>query len=370
MEVIDSVLLNEFQDFMKLPENLIRSVMKCCDFKSRLQLSETCTLLNRLLFTSPKLMRHIQLNINTYCGYKIKTILDKLSTILRSGRKYQKVQLNYGLDGMKATPKYLKALNVVGKYVKKLTLDHGDFNNNDLMKLLKCFENIEKLKVDSIYVSKHASNTVATWNFEATQFMPKLKEISLSSSSFRFLNVLMGVKNLEKIDIPYDWLDESLVFENFISQQDKLKHLAIVGKSFDQLTFESCLHRIKFQLETFVFRAMYCSDPDKPFLCIHSNFFKNQQNLKSVEIENSSYGGATCDDWNEFYATMSSIFSLPKLEFLQLKGEIFGVNDFSLMSNIENYSVKKMRCSYEGEILEVLKNFFPKASYGNCLEET
>lgn len=84
----------EFHNFMQLPEEVQIEIMAHCNFDTRLNLSQTCSEMNRLLFSTPKLIKKVRIGIWLCIELKDHSFVPDdesvhiLSTINANQRKY------------------------------------------------------------------------------------------------------------------------------------------------------------------------------------------------------------------------------------------------------------------------------------------
>lgn len=226
---------SKFPDFMKLPNEIQAEVISFCDFNAKLNLSETCSHLNELIFSTPKLNDNIQLKIDCFKGGEdenayILKLMEKLFIISNNGRKYSKLWLFRLDDALYSVAKSLLLRNLrdVGASVKDLHVLCGKFRGVDLSKIFKLFTNVEKLKVQNGKLLMPRSEEI---RFDE-KLMPKLTELSLKFSATTKSRVFRGVKGLKTLKLKTyydDYTDQLDEFSSFLSNQTELENLVIQG---------------------------------------------------------------------------------------------------------------------------------------------
>ena len=224
-----------FESFMKLPNEIQAEILNFCDFKTKLKLSETCSHINDLLFSTPKLMENIQLKIDCFKNDEKESIyvlnlMEKLFTISNNGRQYLNLWLFRLDDALYSVASSLlyRVLRDVGTDVKKLHVLCGTFRICDLTKILKFFDNCEKITIQNAKLA--VCETTETESIP--NLLPKLKEINFEFSSTTMPKVFRGVENLKTLSFKTysdDFTDELEEFNDFLAKQKTLDALVIFG---------------------------------------------------------------------------------------------------------------------------------------------
>ena len=334
-----------FHRFMELPENVHETILSFCDVLTKLRMSETCTHLNRLLFSSPKLIDQIQLSIDRN---KIELYL---STIMANQRKYQNLKLKLYHPYLPINRKILKCLKTLSATVKRLTINEG-LGYRQLSQIFKIFKNTEKLKVTIFFLYIHAAEGIS----KTPQLMPNLKELKVSFdisdlSSNQFLKLFEGVNTITRLKFRLHHIEALQMeeIEDFISQQPELKKLSITGfkDSGGRYIRGSALNKAEFLLESLEVMWFHL---DRGAV----EFFKKQINLKTIKI-----GTIHSDPDPE---AVRAIITLPKLETLAI-GDCIKAEDLIVLDGISNPSVLKLNYSgYDSMVLEALISYFPNVT--------
>jgi hypothetical protein len=228
---------SSFHQFLQLPNEVQCEIISFCDFRTKLNLTETCLHLNDLLFSTPKLIERVQLKIDCYKDDEnesayILTLMEKLFTISRNGRQYVNLWLFRLDDALFSVASSLlyRILRDVGANVKELHILCGTFQAKDLFKVLNFFTNVEKIKVQNgKLVAEIFENEIGR------NFLPKLTELSFKYSTTTMPKVFRGVKTLKTLKFKTyldDFKDELEEFEDFLCQQHELKALVLHGAAF------------------------------------------------------------------------------------------------------------------------------------------
>lgn len=224
-----------FERFMNLPNEIQAEILNFCDLKTKLKLSETCSHINDLLFSTPKLMENIQLKIDCFKNDQKESIyvlklMEKLFTISNNGRQYLNIWLFRLDDALYSVASSLlyRVLRDVGADVKKLHVLCGTFRICDLTKIFKFFDNCEKIMIQNAKLA--VCETTETESIP--NLLPKLKDINFEFSSTTMPKVFRGVKSLQILTFKTysdDFTDELEEFNDFLANQKSLETLVIFG---------------------------------------------------------------------------------------------------------------------------------------------
>ena len=328
---------SEVKSFMDLPDHVQEHIMSFCDVRTKLNLSETCTYVNRLLFSSPKLIDRVKLSINN--RYSQDVIGLYFITIMANRRKYQNLEIkafNYELSTL-----FFSFMETMSTSVKQLVISERlEFHH--YTKILKIFNNTEKLNLQ-VQTPQYAEQFL-----KIPKLMPNLKELEVSrESTIYMIKLFEDVTSLTHLKLYVNHQATGILktIENFILQQSGLKHLTIKG--YGILTFPvSALNRADFLLE-------YLEINETILDRRAAQFFKKQTNLKTVKIDKHN-----CHR-NADPETVKTMLTLPKLQSLDI-GKCIETEDLVVLSGINNPSVLKL--TYSGKdsvVLEALISYFP-----------
>lgn len=347
----------EFRNFLKLPDHILVEVMNNCDsVRTMLNLSETCLHLHRLLLKTPRLMDQLKLVVK-FSRDEIE-IIDRLATLLKNasiGRKYRKVKL-ISVDQVMNDRKsilLIKILKIVGKNVKELSITSGNFSLQNLIDLLKCFENVEKLTCKNVQVNINTNFTSGQCEFH------NLKELRLHGSRSTILRLFENVSSLNYFmfhcqNRGSDMFNYGIKnFEDFLLQQNNLKVLDISRMSNQCLFQLNRLDEIKFQLETLVANRCFLDQNNA------EGFFKRQKSLKTVKIIDF-YDCRLFPDPVDYNFVLKEIFTLPNLQNITVLNQTITPDDFGYLEGISNRSVLHLEYDmWYAAMLEKFIKIFP-----------
>ena len=327
---------SEVKSFMDLPDHVQEHIMSFCDVRTKLNLSETCTYVNRLLFSSPKLINRVKLSIN-FDNYSQDVIGFYFITIMANRRNYQNLEINFSTN--KLSTLFFSCMETMSTSVKQLVIS-GSLEFHHFKKILKIFNNTEKLNVQTPHIAGQF--------LKIPKLMPNLKELEVSREcTMKIIKLFEDVTSLTHlklyVDVHITYILKTI--ENFILQQSGLKHLTIKG--YSNLTFYgSALNGADFLLE-------YLEINETILDRRAAQFFKKQTNLKTVKIDkHNCYRNADPE-------TVKTMITLPKLQSLDI-GECIKTEDLVVSSGVNNPSVLKL--TYSGQdsvVLEALISYFP-----------
>ena len=338
----------EFYCFMELPENVHETILSFCDFQTKLSISESCTHLNRLLFSSPKLINRMQLSLDL----RQSNLISILSTILANKRKYQKLELiidSTVFDSI-AEP-LIQCLTKMSSQLKEVSLAAKSLTSDQFAYIFGILNKTENLTLRVRYSKERLpnSNNDADQILKNSNFLPKLKELYLKAhDSNQFLKYFENVKTLTRLQI---FVTDSIPditedVERFITQQSGLKHLSIEETSSQSLPW-SALSRAEFHLESLE-------------ICFYSldrasvEFFKKQKYLKTITIKEYVE--------NLDSESIKAILTLPKLQSLDIN-DCISIDSLVGLSNVTNPSVLKLNYfGHDSMVLEALISYFPNVT--------
>lgn len=348
---------SQFTHFMALPDHIQVRVMNRCSLRSMLNLSESCSHMNYLLWTTPHLMKRLKLVVkftrdNNETVNKLSTILSNISM----GRKYTKLKLVYANEAVTSyvKPLLLKILNLVGKSLREVEIACGNFNSmNDIALLLKCFNNVEKLVLYNLQADDNEL-------FEVQGMMPNLRELLMHDSKSSLLWMFEDFTNLLRFKFHLNPREaENLCYgskklESFILQQTNLKILDISRLHKNVLFQENNFDDHKFRLESIIANKFFLHKNNAV------NFFLKQSNLKSIKLYDF------CDSRifsvsTGYSSVLRSIFTLPSLESVGIFNGTINIEDFDCLNHVRNYSVKHLEYDmWNSTVLERFIDIFPR----------
>jgi hypothetical protein len=353
------VAAEEFHYFMELPDHVQIEILWFCYSSTRLKLSEACTHLNHLMWTSPKLFKKIRLNMKCLRKTKDSEAIKDLEVVLANRRKYKKLKVyNYGCKlKVDVKEKLMEAMSILGQSVNDLTVDLNITTITNITDILREFPVVEKLTLDGIVCSR-LKKDLRILNTHA--LLPRLKDLNVDFPSSSILKVVKHIDTLERLTFQCYEADsgEDNVFsfglknfEDFVIKQNRLKELKIYGmQTFPLFERSHRIEELKFKLETL---HAVC------FFVHHNsviNFFKRQPLIKDLHLINFFEPSSFLHDRPSYSNILHKIFSLPKLKSLTIgHGETIIPGDFEYLRDIQNKSVKEME--YWGSNSEVVENF-------------
>ena len=332
---------------MELPENAHEKILSFCDVDTKLNLSETCTHLNRLLFSSPKLIDKIELNLNCrYFQLEIEADGNPFLIILANQRKYQNLNFDGKMTESQFAPDFMKCLTTMSSSVQEVQLSAKYLDCHRFVQIFEILKGTEKLTL-----------RVQSSNFEAVKeisktsnFLLNLKDLDVSIS-IQVLELLVDVKTLTRLQLYVS--DREIVsiqdFGNFIMQQTGLKHLSITELK-EQTIRWSAFAEAEFLLESLI---VFCYSLDRGAL----KFFMKQSELKTINIRMMK---PTAD-----IDTVKAILTSPNLQSLRINGFV-EQEDLNVLSDISNPSILKLNYSgHDSVVLEALISYFPNVKEVN-----
>lgn len=359
MELEEVVAANEFHYFMELPDHIQTEILWYCYSNTRFKLSETCTHLNKLMWTSPKLFRKIRLNLKCLRKTNDSEAIEDLEVVLANRRKYKKLKVyNYGYKvKVDVKTKLMETMRVLGQSVKDLTVDLNITTNTDIVDFVREFPIAEKLTLDGIVCSK-LKRDERILNTHA--LLPCLKELNVDFPNSSILKVVKHIDTLERLTFQCYEADSGIdsVFsfgltnlEDFVIKQNRLKELKIYGmQTFPLFERSHRIEEVNFKLETL---HAVC------FFVHHNsvnNFFKKQPLIQDLHLINFFDPSSFLNDRPSYSNILHKIFSLPKLKSITIgHGETIIPADFDYLRDIQNKSVKEME--YWGSDSKVVENF-------------
>lgn len=347
---------SKFSHFMALPDHVQVKVLSRCGVKTMLSLSESCSHMNYLLWTTPHLMRRLKLIVK-FTRDNNETV-NKLSTILSNvsmGRKYTKLKLVYASEAVESyvQPLLLKILSLVGKSLKELEIACGNYKSlNDIAMLLKCFDNVEKLVLHNLQVDDNELS-------EVHEMLPNLRELLMHDSKSSILRLFENFTKLSRFKFHLNSRESENLFygirrlENFIAQQTDLKILDISRMHKNVLFQENHFDNHKFKLDSISANKFFLHKNNA------GNFFAKQSNLKSVKLYDF-YDSRIFPDATGYSNVLRSIFTLPKLESVGIFNGTINIEDFDCLNHVRNYSVKNLDYDmWNSTVLEKFIDIFP-----------
>lgn len=348
----------QFQFFMKLPEHIQVKIMGCGSTKNMLSLSETCTHMHNLLLTTPRLMKRLKLAIKF--TRSSNDVVDKLSTILSNasiGRKYFKVKLLFANEGLNSTvrPLMLKILNIVGRSVDELDIHSGRLSAQDLITLLECFCNVEKISL--INLQEGALSEVNDADLQKK--LPKLKRLQLQDTMSSFLihfekfSTLNHFKFHRHTKGPEVFSYGVEKFEDFLLKQRHLKSLEI-GRMHKNCLFDGDrMQEIRFQLESLTANRFFIQKNNA------ERFFKKQQGLKTIKLYDF-FDSRIYPIRIDYSMVIKAIFKLPALESIGIFNNSINLEDFEIINDVRNTSIKHLEYDmWNAAALEKFMSVFP-----------
>lgn len=347
----------EFHNFLKLPDHIQVKIMKNCDsVRTMLNLSETCLHLHRLLLKTPHLINQLKLVVK-FTRDEIE-VIDKLTTLLKNasiGRRYCKMKLVSVDEVMKDRKAILliKICKIVGRSVKELNITSGNFSLQNLVDLLKCFENVEKLTVNNVQVNLNTNLVNGECEF------PNLNELRLHRSRSTIMRLFENVTTLSCFKFHCQNRGSDMFnygiknFEDFLLQQHGLTVLDISHMNKHCLFQSNRLDEIRFQLKTLIVNGCFLHKTNA------TGFFRHQRGLKTVKLFDF-FDSRIFPDTADYSSVLNAIFTLPQLETVAIFNQTISLYDFYFLNGISNTSVSNLEYDmWNATILERLIEIFP-----------
>jgi hypothetical protein len=206
------------------------------------------------------LPNEIVLNIFEYL------LRDDLKEILRVNKRFRELIITNSklmrILPMTVSKNWLSKIefaNNYGYYVKELTMDHTTFESIDEFKtFLNLFANIEKLKINYIYIKQPDYENSSSCHEEERKdgeshnhTFESLKSIDISSKFFAYItNVDTQILNflitnqLQELSIKLPMQKFSSSFIDFLCRQSKLKMLQVFDEFIDSFLFDDFTENI------------------------------------------------------------------------------------------------------------------------------
>jgi hypothetical protein len=356
-----------FPNFMELPETIQIEIMSYCDLRTKLSVSETCSHLHNLLWSSPMLSGRIRLNLRSYAKSQPRQTqllesqhslseLDIVQENQKRGRKYKAVKIYRFSSNLHRTiiAKLIDAASILGETVTDLTVDMGEIKIADVVRLLQCFPSVEKLMLDGFM---EAAITEANEPLETEGILKNLKELNVDMPCSMILKIVEKVDGLTRFTYQnskygattFDYGVKKL--EDFIIKQTHLKELKVYGMESFPLFERNRIDEITFQLEN-LFAVCFFIHRENVI-----QFFKHQQSIRHLHLIDFFNPEVFSLDRPNYTNILDKIFRLPKLESLVIgHGRTILLEDFAVLRDICNKSVKQIE--YIGENSAVVENFF------------
>jgi hypothetical protein len=216
-------------NFNKLPNECLIHIMEHCDEKDLLRLSQTCKRFDAILSTTPKLMRKIKLNINSYENMQIYAELDSLKSLIEK-RPFKNFNIRH-YDRLNLNQRHIS-----NQMLKRLS-ETVENVSCELNMLEKHCERFFKTFVPKVKVfrsggfkesnSKAAGKKVKNYFTDSDGFpMKELDIFSMTDEHGAGLKYFMSCRKLEKLEIYTRYYDKDAITE-FLNQQKNLKHLKV-----------------------------------------------------------------------------------------------------------------------------------------------
>lgn len=351
--------LAQFHHFVELPDHLIIKVMsECRNFRAVLNLAESSSHLHHLLITTPRLMKRLKLVMKFTRSQN--DVVDKLSTLLSNaskGRRYSTMKLLYVNEGINSyvKPVMLKILKIIGVSVRELEIHSGTCKASDLVLVLQCFENVEKLTLNNL--QEEASDFDET---EAVGMLPHLKRLQLQDTKSTFLKLFTSFTKLQHFKFHLSSRESELLsfgienFEDFLLLQTELKSLDI-GKMHKNFLFRvNRLDAVKFRLESLIAVRFFLSRQNA------ARFFRQQTNLKSIKLYDF-YESRIMPDRHDYTGVLRAVLSLPKLESLGIFNNSINLEDAEFLDDVRNNSITRLEYDmWNAAAIERFVVIFPK----------
>lgn len=348
----------QFSFFLKLPEHIQVKIMACSSVKNMLNLAETCTHMHHLLLATPRLMKRLKLVVKFTRSNN--DVVDKLSTILSNasiGRKYFKVKLLYANEGLQSyvKPLMLKILNIVGRSVDELDIHSGRLSIQDMVTLLECFNNLEKLSL----INLQEGALSETNEVDLQKKLPRLQKLQLQDTMSSFLGLFEKFTTLHHFKFhrhtkgPEVFSYGIVKFEDFLLQQRHLKSLEIGRMHKNCLFYGDRVQEIKFQLESLTANRFFVQKNNA------EKFFRMQRGLKSIKLHDF-FDSRIFPVRIDYSIVLKIIFSLPALESIGIFNNSINLEDFEMLSDVQNASVRNLEYDmWNATALEKFINIFP-----------
>lgn len=353
----------EFPNFLlSLPLHLVEKIMENLDFKTMLNVMETCSTLNDIMTQSHRLMSRLRLTLD-FTRENIENV-NKLSLILANatqGKQYEKIKLVHLHDAMRnhksptaatETSFFFKALRLIAENVTELEITNTNINVWEFQKVIECCGKLESLNLNCVSLEDMPTH------FINQDFLPNFTNLTLRESTSTFMFFFKDFARLESFKFSLANREQDNFqfgterFEDFIHQQKNLKSLNI-GK----------MHNNRLRLDPFMMksRLVECLNINRFFLeeTSAANFFRQQQQLKSVKLYDFYDDSRNFMENNDYCQILRIIFSLPKLEFVGIFHQTIRSEDFIFLHDIRNYSVKHLEYDMWTNVFEKFLDIFP-----------
>lgn len=311
---------SRFFDLLSLPIEIQEKILSNCNFQLKLKLTETCKYFNDLIFNNSTLCGNIRLIV--FCRDYWGNINEQtMETINLNKRNYRKLHITSAFED-KVDFELMKALKVIGEYVKEVEICFCFFPLKTWKQLLGMFNKAEKIVLNSATIQESDRSGDEQLAF------PRLKVLELEAVSIEFLDIFKEAHEIDSLVLKSNWHSskEAKTMENFLLSREKMKKLNL-EYCYDFMLFRDVNEDdIKFRLN-----ACNIAAP------VHSKFLKTQiETLENLEFTFNKQINANTRD--EFVEGMKLIMKSKKLQKLSV-GEDFqiGIND---LEGISNSSVK------------------------------
>jgi len=324
----------------------ILEILKACDGKTLLRLTETCKRFNELISSSAKLTKRIQFNMtrvtwdlncrNTiemteierknYAG-EISTPLAELRAILDSvisnQRKYGKLKivrnillskdernaLLFDETNEERLDIFLAIVDAIGKTINECELEI--LRSSFFTRTLLAVQNVEKFFLNNCaYLNPADFRQLENQNFN---FMAKVNHFKLFCryhDGFSILKLFRECKDLESLEFrTHDITNaDKQIIDNFIAQQNQLKSLKLDIAYYAPTSLNWPAFR--FKLKSLELHKFYMPE-------FVPELFIQQDQLESFAIINS-FCHCHINSAQQFCDAMKAILRLPKLKKLEV----------------------------------------------------
>lgn len=337
--MIKEIAPQEFYNFMALPDHIQVDVLaRCNSVKTMLNLSESCSHLHHLMLSTPRLMNQLKLVLRF--SRSTNDVVHKLSTVLSNasiGRKYERMKLLYSNEALNSyvKPLMLKILKIAGKSVKELEVNSGTFDVQDLISLLRSFENVEKLTLSNVQLN------LTSVIDDLQDFLPKLNKLTLQDSNSSLLTMFEGFTTLSLFKFHLNTKGSDVLcygienFRKFLLQQRKLKTLEIARMHKHCFTLDEGHRSMDFQLESLIANRFFVQRESA------AHFFRHQAELKTIKLYDF-YDSRIFPNRVDYSNVLTTIFRLTKLESVGIFNNSINLEDFEVLGEIRNASVKHL----------------------------
>jgi len=365
---------NEIEKFDWKQQNdyIILKILKACDVKTLLRLTETCKRFNELISSSTVLMKRIQFNMTRvtwdYSGKSFIPLAELRAihgSVISNQRKYGKLRI-VATENDSQSEFFLGIVDAIGKTIDEVEfIFEKKFSRDGLMRIMLAVQNVEKFFLNNYAVLNPADlQQLEEQNFN---FMAKVKHFKLFSRNYcgvSILKLFRECKDLESLELLIDIKskENSLIIDDFFAQQNQLKlvrlHIAVYAPILSNWP------AFRFKL-----KSLEVDNVSSPLFV--PEFFIQQDQLESLAICDSFVHNRDIDV-QQLFNTMKAILKLQKLKKLELKS--FGIDRAlgsyleRFFSDLHNDTIEELNVHHSGKLIRIANSL--QALEKICIHET